>query len=125
MPREIVDKRLRDALAACQTLAAITESRTLGDYVTDVQLRWAVERGLEIVGEAVNQAIKVDPAIGSLIPKAPIVVGLRNRIAHGYDVLKDDVVWDAVTVGAPVLAIQLETLLAERGQRQKEPPSND
>ncbi len=120
MTTNTVDKRLRDALAACQTLAGITESRTLDHYVEDVQLRWAVERGLEIIGEAINRATRIDPTVSDLIPKAPIIIGLRNRIAHGYDVLKDDVVWDAVTNGAPALATLLEELLAERGGPREE-----
>jgi uncharacterized protein with HEPN domain len=49
-----------------------------------------------------------------VIPNAVVIVGMRNRIAHGYDDLKDDVIWESATVGIPALASALRALLTEQ-----------
>lgn len=108
------DKRLRDALLACEELGTFTASKTLADYVVDNGLRRIVERLLEVIGEATNQAIRIEPELVDAIPDALFIVGMRNRIAHGYDDLNDDVIWDAATLDAPALAEVLRALLDQR-----------
>jgi uncharacterized protein with HEPN domain len=78
-------KLLHDAAAACtearQFCAATTRERFLEDRV--VQL--AVQKLIEIVGEALRQAEAVDPEAVRTIPELRIVVNTRNRLVHGYD----------------------------------------
>ena len=69
----------------------------------------------EIVGEALNQALQEDPGISSIIPEVRVIIGMRHRIAHGYDDIKDEVVWDVATVAVLALQVQLNNLLQERG----------
>ena len=97
------NKRLRDALLACEELASFTATKSLADYVQDNGLRRIVERLLEIIGEAINQAIRIEPVLVEAIPDALVIVGMRNRIAHGYDELLDEVIWNAATEDAPIL----------------------
>ena len=52
-------------------------------------LRSAVERQFEIIGEALNQAEIEQPDLTMLIPDLRRIVGLRNRIIHGYDSVDD------------------------------------
>ncbi len=111
------DKRLRDALLAAEELASFTASKSLANYVEDNGLRRIVERLLEIIGEAINQAIRIEPDLVHEIPDALVIVGMRNRIAHGYDDLNDDVIWDAATLDAPALANVLRQLLDQRQNR--------
>lgn len=108
------DKRLRDTVLACEELILFTSERSSMDYAQDVRLRRFVERDLEIVGEAINQALRIEPELVEAIPKAPVIIGMRNRIAHGYDDLDDNVIWEAVEVGVPALAEVLLTLLKDR-----------
>ena len=108
------DKRLRDAVLACEELATYTHGRTLSDYETDRGLRRKVERVLEILGEAIGQAVRLEPSLVDDLPDALVIVGMRNRIAHGYDDLKDDVVWDAAASDVPTLGMKLRDLLARR-----------
>lgn len=105
------EKRLRDAYAACLEIAAFTDHRSLDDYLTDRSLRLVVERLLEIVGEALNQAIRDDLGISTVIPDAYVAIGMRNRIIHGYDEILDDVVWDAARYGVPSLQAQIAQVL--------------
>jgi len=60
MPVEI-RKLLFDMAQACDALVRFTEGKTFDDYSADLMLRSAVERQFEIVGEALNQALRIDP----------------------------------------------------------------
>lgn len=91
-------KRLRDVVDAADEILSFTEGKTFDDYVNDRGLRLIVERLFEIVGEAINQAVVDEPELEEAIPEARRVVGMRNRIIHGYDVVRHDVVWDSVQI---------------------------
>jgi uncharacterized protein with HEPN domain len=77
-------------------------------------LRSAVERQFEIVGEALNRLTRDDPNVAARIPDdVSRIVGFRNVLAHGYDIVDDDAVWSAITVDLPTLAERASSLLAE------------
>ncbi len=82
-------------------------------YSKDIQLKRAVERDLEIIGEAVNRIIKYEPEIP--ITNAHRIVGLRNQIIHGYDSITDENIWAIVINHLPKLKLQVEALIAEEG----------
>lgn len=54
----------------------------------------AVERNLEIIGEAVNQLLKIYPEIQ--ISNARRIVDARNKIIHGYDSVEPMNIWAIV-----------------------------
>ena len=93
MPRPEARKYLYDIQQACQKIQRFTRNRSLKDYQGDEMLRSAVERQLEIVGEALNQLLRVDPDLSTSISQARRVVGLRNRLIHGYTDIANDIVW--------------------------------
>jgi uncharacterized protein with HEPN domain len=70
-------------------------------------LRSAVERQLEIIGEALGMAAKDDDSLQEIIPDLPRIVGLRNRLIHGYDSVDPELVWDVVKTKIPPLKHQL------------------
>lgn len=115
MTRARAPKRLRDAHGACQEIATFTKDRLLAEYERDRGLRLIVERLFEILGEALNQASREDPSLEVVIPELRKIVGVRNIIAHGYDVIRDDVLWDIAVNEVPVLQEQIERVLDERG----------
>jgi len=106
---------LFDMLAAAEAVASFTSGRTLEDYRQDPMLRSAVERQLEILGEAMARTLKIEPALEGLVPDARLVVDFRNVVAHGYNVLDDGRVWDVAVRLIPTLRDSVQRLLDERG----------
>lgn len=114
--------RLHDALDACRELLVFTSGRGFDDYQRDPMLRAAVERKLEIVGEALRKAMTGAPWIESRIPDARRIIATRNHIVHEYDALDDGLLWDAACYKIPELAALLEYVIAEN-QPAPEPES--
>jgi len=83
-------------------------------YLRDRRMRQVVERNLEIIGEALFRLRKTDPVTAASITDVHQIIGLRNRLAHGYDQEIDDaIVWRAVQESLPVLRADAEMLLPE------------
>jgi len=99
---------LLDALGACRAICAFTDGRTFDQYKQDLLLRSAVERQFEILGEAFGRIDGLDATFREQLPEMAAIIGMRNRIIHGYDAVDDSIVWDAVHRHAPRLTIWLE-----------------
>lgn len=104
-------KRLFDAHSAALKIEAITRGMDFADYESVEVIRLAVERLLEIVGEALSVPLRIDPDLRERFPDMLRAVELRNRIIHGYDDINDVVIWDILQTNLPPLIDQLETLL--------------
>lgn len=108
---ESVRKRLVDAAEACKTIARFIGQKGFADYEADDLLRSGVERQFEIIGEALGRAAQEDDLLASLLPELRKIVGLRNRLIHGYDAVDDEIVWDIVENKLPGLERELDKLL--------------
>jgi len=78
-------------------------------YTSDLLLRRAIERNLEIIGEAMNRILKEDPDCS--IGNARRIIGLRNQIIHGYDSISDENIWGIVVNHLPNLKSEIENLI--------------
>jgi uncharacterized protein with HEPN domain len=105
-------KLLRDMEDAAGDIADFTAGKSFDDYLANKQLRMAVERGFEIVGEALTQLRKIDPAVAEAIHDWQAIIGFRNVLIHGYAVVKHEKTWDIVQTELPVLRRQLQKLLS-------------
>jgi len=85
--------------------------KVFAEYQSDLRTKRAVERNIEIIGEALSRILKRDETI--LITNSRKIVDTRNRIIHGYDSVSDDVIWGIVIRHLPVLHTEIETLLSE------------
>ena len=113
---------LEDIAAACAFVAASTASVTAADYVANQLLRQAMERNLEIIGEALVRLERIDLRTASRITDYRAVVGLRNRLIHGYDRISHVRVWQIIQSALPVLHRQVEELIREaEGETGDEP----
>ena len=92
---------LWDVRAAGVRITTFADGLTAASYAADELRKSAVERQLEIIGEALNRLRKADPEVAQRIPDLSRIIGLRNILAHGYAVIDDAVVWSAVSNGCP------------------------
>lgn len=90
-------KHLDDAAHAARLELHFVSGRSLDDYRADELLRSAVERQVEIVGEACRRALDDTPDLRERLPEMALAVAMRNRIAHGYDTVDDAIVFETVT----------------------------
>jgi uncharacterized protein with HEPN domain len=110
MPRD-ARTYLWDAIRAADLVGTFIADRSLGDYRGDDMLRSAVERQFEIIGEALNQLSRADPAVAARVPELPRLVAFRSILIHGYVVVDDALVWDAATRKLPPLRTALVEIL--------------
>lgn len=89
----------------------INEKMDFSEYKKNFMRKRAVERNLEIIGEAVNRIIKTDIEIASKITDSTAIVGLRNQVIHAYDSISDETIWSILTNHLPKLKIEIDTLL--------------
>ena len=85
------------------------EKRNFITYQEDLKTKKAVERNLEIIGEAVNRILKADSSIQ--IKNAKNIIGTRNRIIHSYDNISDEVIWTIATRELPDLFEEVKSLM--------------
>ncbi len=108
-----VQKYLFDIQEACQLLTEFTAGKTFEDYVSNAMLRSAVERQFEIVGEALNQMLKLEPDLAASITDCRRIVDFRNLLIHAYTKVSNQVVWGIVESNLPVLYREISQLLEE------------
>ncbi len=78
-------------------------------FQNDLRTKRAVERNIEIIGEAMNRILKLDSEI--VISNSRKIVDVRNRIIHGYDSVSDDIIWGIIIRNLPILKVEVEQLL--------------
>jgi uncharacterized protein with HEPN domain len=104
-------KLLFDVLAAGRGIRQWCGDRSFADYVSDRQLRRAVEREFEIIGEALGRLAQADPAVAARVSDIQRIVAFRHRIIHGYDAIDDAAVWGVAEGYLPRLLSEVEELL--------------
>jgi len=72
----------------------LPEKRDFLEFQQDLKTKKAVERNIEIIGEAVNRITNYSQQIE--IQNARQIIGTRNRIAHEYDNISDEVIWTII-----------------------------
>lgn len=108
------DKLIADMIAAAEAIAVFTASRPRADYDNDLMLRSAVERQFEILGEALRRLDQLAPELTARITDHRRIIDFRNLIAHGYDAIDPDIVWQVVHDKLPVLLNEARLLLSEQ-----------
>jgi uncharacterized protein with HEPN domain len=86
----------------------ISTVKSLQEYEDDKLIRRAVERELEIIGEALNRILRIDSSIR--IPNARKIVSLRNKIIHGYDEVDNVIIYTVATKHLDILKEDIDKL---------------
>jgi uncharacterized protein with HEPN domain len=97
-------------LDAAREAVSFAAGRSRADLDSNRMLNLSLVRLIEIIGEA---AARVSPEGQERYPQIawPEIVGMRHRLAHGYDAIDLDIVWEVVSGDLPRLIVQLEALL--------------
>jgi uncharacterized protein with HEPN domain len=85
--------------------------RILEEYLSSKTKRRAVERELEIIGEAMSKLSKINPNIK--ISYSRTIVDLRNKVIHAYDSVDDILIWKIIMKDLPLLLSESNNLLNE------------
>lgn len=76
-------------------------------------LRSAIERQFEIIGEALGQMVRSDPALAGRITECRRIIAFRNMLIHAYAQIDDQIVWDVLERKRPIVQREAEDLLKE------------
>lgn len=86
----------------------LPEKRDFFEYQKDLKTKKAVERNIEIIGEAINRIVKHKES-DFQINNAQKIIGTRNRIAHEYDSISDEVIWTIIIRELPKLKKEIQS----------------
>ena len=101
---------LHDSLRACDAVSEFVDGKT---FQHSLLLRSGVERQLAIVGEALNQALKLEPKLKDRITSTRQIIDFRNVLVHAYMSVSAPVVWNVVENHLPLLRGEVDALLVE------------
>lgn len=91
------------------------KARLGNDFIVfskDIIMQRAVERDLEIIGEAVRNLIELQPDIE--ISASRKIIGLRNIISHAYDSIEPELIWGIIQRDIPKLGLEIQQLKNKR-----------
>lgn len=110
---ERILKWLYDVKIAIDEIESFFEGqeRNLFKYKNSLILKRAVERNLEIIGEAINRIKQRDEEFLSNISEAKSIIGLRNHVIHAYDNISDESIWSILTNHLPKLKSEVNQLI--------------
>lgn len=103
---------LEDIRLAAEEIRKHTMGRSLVDYQTDRLLRAGVERWFIVIGEALTRLEKLDASWSGRISDFRKIVGFRNVLVHGYEVIDDASVWQTLQDYLPILLGETEVHIA-------------
>lgn len=111
---EYIEKHLNDVLMSINEVESYfgDKPKRYEDFVNDVLRQRAVERNIEIMGEAINRILKIDPAFQ--LSNARAIVNTRNRVIHGYDSVTTEFLWSLIINHIPALKKEIEELLKNK-----------
>lgn len=101
--------RVGHMVEAAEQALAFVAGRSRADLDTDMMLRMALTRAVQIIGEAATQT---SDAARAELPAVPWrqIAGMRNRLVHAYFDVDADILWVAATVEVPALLAQLKSV---------------
>ena len=102
---------LKDIEQAIAEIKSFTpETKNFKEFQKDLKTRRAVERNIEIIGEAMSRILDIDAEIK--ISHTRKIVDTRNRIIHGYDSVSEDILWGIIIKNLPDLEKEVKGLLS-------------
>ena len=110
---------LKDIDQASTCIESFTEGMDIAAYIADIRTQSAVERKFEIIGEAVNRLQQLHPDFAERIPQMRKIIDFRNVLAHGYEQVVPERVWDYAQNHLPQLHQTVCALLTKLGPHEE------
>ena len=107
---EYIEKHLIDVLNAINEVESFFADRPklFQEFQNDMLRQRAVERNIEIMGEAINRILKANPEFQ--LPNAKAIINTRNRVIHGYDSVTTEFLWSLIMKHIPALKNDVENM---------------
>lgn len=64
-----------------------------------------------VIGEALSQALRIDPALATKVSNISRIIGFRNQLIHGYPDILHETVWGVLHGSLPTLRAEVDRLL--------------
>lgn len=106
-----VRKNLIDVLQAAEEIQTFVLGMDFRSYQTSLIAQRAVERDFEIIGEALHRIRQIDEESLEKISEYHRIIGFRNILIHGYDIVDEIIVWNAVANHLPRLIKEVQNIL--------------
>lgn len=110
MPLRSPQKYLYDIVNCCEFVLEMTKGKSVEEYKRNRVFRSALERELQIIGEAMLQLDNVSPELSERIAEHRSIIGFRHVLVHGYDSLDPDTVWNVLETKVSILLEQAKSL---------------
>jgi uncharacterized protein with HEPN domain len=107
-------KNFIDILQAAEEIQDFVCGMDFSEYQNTPVTRRAVERNFEIIGEALNRIKNTNDELLEKISEHHRIIGFRNILIHGYDIVDEAIVWQAVTNHLPVLVGEIKEILSKQ-----------
>ena len=111
---EYIEKHLIDVLNAINEVESFFADRPklFQEFQNDMLRQRAVERNIEIMGEAINRILKANPEFQ--LTNAKAIINTRNRVIHGYDSVTTEFLWSLIMKHIPALKNDVENILTKK-----------
>ena len=103
-------KNLVDILQAAEEIQSFVYGMDFEEYKNTPVAKRAVERDFEIIGEALNRIKNTNDPLLKKISEHHRIIGFRNILIHGYDIVDEAIVWQAVTNHLPTLIREIKEM---------------
>ena len=108
MPNEKVTLYFTQILETIDKIDLATRGLSMETY-QDYEIKWIIERGLEIIGEAFKRIQNINPDLN--IPNKQKIISTRNKIAHEYDEVDHTILYLIVTKYLPLLKLDIGSIV--------------
>ena len=109
--KDEIRKGLIDILQAAQEIQDFVRGMDFNAYGKSPVTQRAVERDFEIIGEALNRIRRIDEELIERVSEYERIIGFRNILIHGYDIVDEMIVWKAVSNHLPILLREVRKIL--------------
>ena len=107
--------RLLDAYNAAVEIETMVGDLSFNQYLADRKTQLSVQFLFMIIGEALSKVSKSDPNAIASITDVTDIIGMRNRIVHGYDQVDHVTVWSTAVEELPEFRAELREIITEAG----------